>query len=131
MMELELREADILWPEGNDVRGVDKDDDKHPKNGGRRAHRKLSRPISIPSKATTSFYDDKYSDDDDDDEEEEEEEDDGSTVKEVVPPHIIVGRRMADKMAFSVCVGNGRTLKGRDLKRVRNSVLKMTGFLER
>ncbi|EYU28150.1 hypothetical protein ABFS82_13G090300 [Erythranthe guttata] len=50
---------------------------------------------------------------------------------EMVPPHIIVGRRVAGKMmAFSVCTGNGRTLKGRDLSRVRNSVLRMTGFLE-
>ncbi|KAL2244722.1 UNVERIFIED_CONTAM: hypothetical protein Sindi_2740400 [Sesamum indicum] len=50
---------------------------------------------------------------------------------EMVPPHVIVGRRVAGKMmAFSVCTGNGRTLKGRDLSEVRNSVLRMTGFLE-
>ncbi|KAL4289774.1 hypothetical protein GQ457_14G008880 [Hibiscus cannabinus] len=49
---------------------------------------------------------------------------------EVVPPHVILGRRIAGKMAFSVCTGNGRTLKGRDLSQVRNSILRMTGFLE-
>ncbi|TXG47755.1 hypothetical protein EZV62_027049 [Acer yangbiense] len=50
---------------------------------------------------------------------------------EITPPHVIVGRRLfAEKMAFSVCSGNGRTLKGRDLSRVRNSILRMTGFLE-
>ncbi|KAL8460779.1 hypothetical protein ACS0TY_031540 [Phlomoides rotata] len=50
---------------------------------------------------------------------------------EMVPPHVIVGRRVAGKMtAFSVCTGNGRTLKGRDLSEVRNSILRMTGFLE-
>ncbi|KAL1560393.1 hypothetical protein AAHA92_10605 [Salvia divinorum] len=50
---------------------------------------------------------------------------------EIVPPHIIVGRRVAGKMmAFSVCTGNGRTLKGRDLSQVRNSILRLTGFLE-
>ncbi|KAK9267804.1 hypothetical protein L1049_010240 [Liquidambar formosana] len=49
---------------------------------------------------------------------------------EMVPPHVIVGRRIAGKMAFSVCTGNGRTLKGRDLSEVRNSILRMTGFLE-
>ncbi|XP_019162008.1 PREDICTED: uncharacterized protein LOC109158576 [Ipomoea nil] len=50
---------------------------------------------------------------------------------EMVPPHVITGRRIAGKMmAFSVCTGNGRTLKGRDLSQVRNSVLRMTGFLE-
>ncbi|KZV51066.1 hypothetical protein F511_01858 [Dorcoceras hygrometricum] len=51
---------------------------------------------------------------------------------EIVPPHIIIGRRVAGKMmAFSVCTGNGRTLKGRDLSEVRNSILRKTGFLER
>ncbi|XVF40240.1 hypothetical protein PTKIN_Ptkin01aG0096200 [Pterospermum kingtungense] len=49
---------------------------------------------------------------------------------EMEPPHVILGRRIAGKMAFSVCTGNGRTLKGRDLSQVRNSILRMTGFLE-
>ncbi|KAG6526625.1 uncharacterized protein LOC122049664 [Zingiber officinale] len=57
--------------------------------------------------------------------------DDDDGGSRVIPPHVIVARRaVGDKMAFSVCVGNGRTLKGRDLSRVRNSILKMTGFLE-
>ncbi|KAK8493068.1 hypothetical protein V6N13_078142 [Hibiscus sabdariffa] len=55
-----------------------------------------------------------------------EEYDDG----EMEPPHVVLARRIAGKMAFSVCTGNGRTLKGRDLSQVRNSVLRMTGFLE-
>ncbi|KAE8728732.1 Pentatricopeptide repeat superfamily protein [Hibiscus syriacus] len=55
-----------------------------------------------------------------------EEYDDG----EMEPPHAVIARRIARKMAFSVCTGNGRTLKGRDLSKVRNSVLRMTGFLE-
>ncbi|KAK7303043.1 hypothetical protein RJT34_13942 [Clitoria ternatea] len=50
--------------------------------------------------------------------------------EEMVPPHEIVGRRVTGKMAFSVCTGNGRTLKGRDLSQVRNSILRLTGFLE-
>ncbi|OAY29074.1 uncharacterized protein LOC110601313 [Manihot esculenta] len=49
---------------------------------------------------------------------------------ELIPPHVIVGRRIEGKMAFSVCTGNGRTLKGRDLSHVRNSILRLTGFLE-
>ncbi|KAE8689864.1 Pentatricopeptide repeat superfamily protein [Hibiscus syriacus] len=57
----------------------------------------------------------------------DEDRDDG---REIVPPHVISGRRIAAKMAFSVCIGNGRTLKGRDLSEVRNSILKLTGFLE-
>ncbi|KAK7412526.1 hypothetical protein VNO78_03990 [Psophocarpus tetragonolobus] len=51
--------------------------------------------------------------------------------KEITPPHEIVRRRrVTEKMAFSVCTGNGRTLKGRDLSQVRNSILRLTGFLE-
>ncbi|TKY71915.1 Senescence regulator S40 [Spatholobus suberectus] len=50
--------------------------------------------------------------------------------EEMTPPHEIVRRRVAGKMAFSVCTGNGRTLKGRDLSQVRNSILRLTGFLE-
>ena len=48
----------------------------------------------------------------------------------IEPPHVILGRQIAGKMASSVCTGNGRTLKGRDLGEVRNSILRMTGFLE-
>lgn len=51
-----------------------------------------------------------------------------------VPPHELVAARARrcseERAAFSVCVGNGRTLKGRDLRDVRTAVLRMTGFLE-
>ena len=61
----------------------------------------------------------------------EEWDDDDGNNGELVPPHLIVRRRIAGgKMAYSVCTGNGRTLKGRDLSQVRNSILRMTGFLE-
>lgn len=56
--------------------------------------------------------------------------DDDYNDGEMVPPHVIVGRRIAGKMAYSVCTGIGRTLKGRDLSEVRNSILRLTGFLE-
>ncbi|XP_051136110.1 uncharacterized protein LOC127254843 [Andrographis paniculata] len=56
---------------------------------------------------------------------------DGDDHGEMVPPHIIVGRRVAGKMmAFSICSGKGRSLKGRDFCEVRNLILRMTGFLE-
>jgi hypothetical protein len=56
-----------------------------------------------------------------------EEEEDGERGGEVEPPHVLMARRRA---AFSVCSGQGRTLKGRDLTRTRDSVLRMTGFIE-
>ncbi|KAK9153189.1 hypothetical protein Sjap_000669 [Stephania japonica] len=49
--------------------------------------------------------------------------------KEMVPPHVMVERRVR-KMGLLVCTGNGMALKGRQLSQVRNSVLRMTGFLE-
>lgn len=61
-----------------------------------------------------------YEDDDDDDE-------DGSCA-EMLPPHEIVAR--SHLTTFSVFEGVGRTLKGRDLRRVRNAVMQKTGFLD-
>jgi hypothetical protein len=56
--------------------------------------------------------------------EESEEEDED----EMVPPHVVTARRHA--RSSSVLEGAGRTLKGRDLRRVRNAVLRQTGFLD-
>ncbi|KAJ3682147.1 hypothetical protein LUZ60_014720 [Juncus effusus] len=47
----------------------------------------------------------------------------------MVPPHVMVARSRAAN-AFSVLEGAGRTLKGRDLRRVRNAVWQKTGFLD-
>ncbi|XP_075492430.1 protein S40-2-like [Primulina tabacum] len=52
----------------------------------------------------------------------EEEED-----EKMVPPHVIVAR---SHVTFSVFEGVGRTLKGRDLRRVRNAVFRKTGFID-
>ncbi|KAK2982519.1 hypothetical protein RJ640_012764 [Escallonia rubra] len=82
--------------------------------------KKSSVPVNIPENGSESSWF-QYGDHSDffDDEEDER-----------VPPHVILGRRISGKMAFSVCTGNGRTLKGRDLSEVRNCILRMTGFLE-
>lgn len=51
---------------------------------------------------------------------------------EMLPPHEIVARGSAQSpmLAFSVLEGAGRTLKGRDLRQVRNAVFRRTGFLD-
>ncbi|KAG6516208.1 uncharacterized protein LOC121972925 [Zingiber officinale] len=49
---------------------------------------------------------------------------------EMLPPHEIVARASGNRspmFTFSVLEGAGRTLKGRDLRRVRNAVLEKTG----
>ncbi|CAN1327913.1 hypothetical protein LINPERPRIM_LOCUS34278 [Linum perenne] len=74
-----------------------------------------SPPVNIPKSNVFQFEEFEYEDDD---------------SEELDPPHVFLGRRLAGKMAFSVCTGIGRTLIGRDLSQVRNFVLRMTGFLE-
>ncbi|GAY35187.1 hypothetical protein CUMW_014850, partial [Citrus unshiu] len=63
-----------------------------------------------------------YYDDDDD-------EDDGENR---VPPHEWLAKKLARNQisSSSVCEGVGRTLKGRDLSKVRNAILTKTGFLD-
>ncbi|KAI6697760.1 hypothetical protein NL676_017879 [Syzygium grande] len=56
-------------------------------------------------------------------------EDDHRPEKKMVPPHEMVALSRAT-MAYSVFEGAGRTLKGRDLRRVRNAVFRKTGFLD-
>ncbi|KAF8026235.1 hypothetical protein BT93_F2898 [Corymbia citriodora subsp. variegata] len=61
------------------------------------------------------------------DADEDEDEDDHK-----MPPHEFIASRLARShiSSFSVFEGVGRTLKGRDLSKVRNAVLTRTGFLE-
>ncbi|GLJ53040.1 hypothetical protein SUGI_1129630 [Cryptomeria japonica] len=56
--------------------------------------------------------------------------DDDGDYEEKIPPHEIVAKQLARSQitSFSVHEGAGRTLKGRDLSRVRNAVWTRTGF---
>ncbi|CAN8269320.1 unnamed protein product [Cochlearia groenlandica] len=65
----------------------------------------------------------------DDEELEDEEEGEGGGM---VPPHEIVARSLAKSsyLSCSVLEGAGRTLKGRDLRQVRNAVFRKTGFID-
>ncbi|PON65428.1 Senescence regulator [Parasponia andersonii] len=58
--------------------------------------------------------------------------DNGDGDAEMLPPHEIVARSSAQSpmLAYSVLEGVGRTLKGRDLRQVRNAVWRQTGFLD-
>ncbi|KAL6341628.1 hypothetical protein AAG906_032749 [Vitis piasezkii] len=88
-----------------------------------------SLPVNIPdwSKILREDYRDnrrREADDDDDDED-----DDGDSSSRV-PPHEFLARQFARTRiaSFSVYEGIGRTLKGRDLSRVRNAIWEKTGF---
>ncbi|XP_062226855.1 protein S40-7-like [Phragmites australis] len=53
--------------------------------------------------------------------------------EEMLPPHEMVARaraRESPMTTFSMLEGAGRTLKGRDLRQVRNAVWRQTGFLD-
>lgn len=83
--------------------------------------RPASLPVNIPdwSKILGGEYKDRRRESEE--EEEDEEDEDGR-----VPPHVYLARtRVA---SLSVHEGIGRTLKGRDLSRVRNAIWKQTGF---
>ncbi|XP_030956917.1 myb-like protein A isoform X2 [Quercus lobata] len=77
-----------------------------------------SAPVNVPvmSQATRSPHEfDDVNDDDD------------GVDGEMLPPHEIVARAQSPMLACSVLEGAGRTLKGRDLRRVRNAVWRRTG----
>ncbi|XVF20233.1 hypothetical protein REPUB_Repub11eG0180200 [Reevesia pubescens] len=88
-----------------------------------------SLPVNIPdwSKILREEYRDnrRRSESDDDDEG-----DDWSEGGVRVPPHEFLANQMARTRiaSFSVHEGIGRTLKGRDLRRVRNAIFEKTGF---
>lgn len=79
-------------------------------------------PVSIPGYSNTY----KHAGDGGNEEDEEDEDDNRA------PPHEWLAKKMARSQisSSSVCEGAGRTLKGRDLSKVRNAVLTKTGFLE-
>lgn len=133
MAEEEFQESEVIFQEDMVNSSIEKEDEddvvecrlsrnhENPKRRKKKKKTDNSIPVDIPGNRTWGVQCvelDFFNDDDD--------------GGELVPPHVIVGRRriFAGKMAFSVCSGNGRTLKGRDLSQVRNSILRMTGFLE-
>jgi len=129
----ELCESEVLWPEaahddGGDAppgcssssaalaprsrtpaarRGVP--DPEAPRRAG-------SRPVDIPRPAARPAA--LWSDDDDD----------VGRSGTMVPPHVLVSPRRSDgAAAFALRSGPGRA---RELSHLRNSVLRMTGFIE-
>ncbi|KAG6696087.1 hypothetical protein I3842_09G129900 [Carya illinoinensis] len=124
----ELQESDVIFAEQDHRRRLNKDTRPNNKEMGHQniksKNSKLEKrmgnyslPVNVPDR---DIFRHAVSDDLEED----------GYGEEMVPPHVITGRRAAGKMAYSVCTGNGRTLKGRDLSQVRNSILRMTGFLE-
>ncbi|MCO5560531.1 hypothetical protein L7F22_014146 [Adiantum nelumboides] len=114
-MDVPARDEEFEAPAGTgDRAGGD-----HHARGLRRAMARSLNTIGIRKKLAEGSYGDDDDDDDDDDGEEK--------AAGMTPPHVIASRQRT-AMACSVMEGAGRTLKGRDLRNVRNTVWKHTGF---
>lgn len=125
-MEEELQEGDVLWPDHiNHCTELPVSDDTM-QNAIESRSIRVSAPIAIPNYSREVTHQRDLETDSD-------EHDEGGSsnraCKKIIPPHVIVARRFADRM-FSVCFGNGRTLRGRDLFTFRNNIFRMTGFIE-
>lgn len=126
--EEEFQEAEILWPDSASGRFncMAQQQQLELRRSNRSKKRRKSRPaetMAIKAQPPISYswspglvFEDEV---------------DGDRGWIVMPPHALVDRRDGEKAAFSVCTGSGRTLKGRDQRRVREAVLRMTGFCER
>ncbi|KAI5019884.1 hypothetical protein ZWY2020_044772 [Hordeum vulgare] len=141
----ELDEFEVLWPEYYaGLAHADDDQHKplplassvHAQSAAtpwqRRAAR--SRPVDVPptpSRAAVLLL--RWKDGTDHDDLAEK---DGGGKKIIVPPHLLVsGRRLSDGEAAAACtlLRSGAARHGkraRDLRHLRNSVLRMTGFIE-
>ncbi|KAK1368393.1 putative senescence regulator S40 [Heracleum sosnowskyi] len=62
----------------------------------------------------------------------ETEDDEEGEDEQMIPPHEYIAKKTARTRiaSHSMCEGVGRTLKGRDLCKLRNAILTQTGFLE-
>ncbi|CAM0882504.1 unnamed protein product [Alopecurus aequalis] len=129
MVEEELSEYEVMWPEAR--HGAPASAGLSSSSAAPRASRTnrpcsaSSRPVDIPRAVRLPRGRADWVDDD-----EEAEVDDGCAT--MVPPHLMLSRRRSDgevAVAFSLRSGPGRAAH-RDLSHLRNSVLRMTGFIE-
>ncbi|XP_074310909.1 protein S40-6-like [Silene latifolia] len=96
-----------------------------------------SAPVSIPDwpkiygKSPKRKDDSHHSNHGGDESDDDDEVDDDAVDDPRLPPHEWLAKKYARSKtsSFSVCEGAGRTLKGRDLCKVRDAVLSKTGFL--
>lgn len=128
-MEAELHESDVMWPEapaadgGGEATAASENEEREVTSSQKTEAAEegpclvwiasSSPPVGIPGGGRRI----------------RKEGEDGEAEKEEwEPPHVVASRRWAAAADFS---GEGRRrLKGRDLRHVRDAVLRMTGFFE-
>lgn len=90
--------------------------------------RQYSAPVNVPDWSMVHRRKTKNVDDDDDEKMSLDDDNDDDEDEKVSPEEYFLRRSRSS--SSSVMEGVGRKLKGRDLSKVRNAVLKQTGFLE-
>jgi hypothetical protein len=129
----ELDEVEVLWPEHYACHAHAEDDDHKPlpaivQSSGWQRRSALSTPVDVPRRAVLVI---RWKDGSTEDDLEVDRGGGGSKI--VVPPHMLVAaaRLSGDQetAAYMLRSGQGRK-RARDLRRLRNSVLRMTGFIE-
>lgn len=142
----EFDESDVVWGCSIEPRSTPTDSSRNKSIPSSRSHRKKSTengdrvtaaaslPVNIPD--WSKILKDEYRGGNDNTnsynnnarlfELDEDDDDDDAVAGAVIPPHELLWRNRA--ASFSVHEGIGRTLKGRDLSRVRNAIFQKTGF---
>ncbi|PWA76542.1 hypothetical protein CTI12_AA231620 [Artemisia annua] len=116
-MDEELEESEVIfvevevWSKQDYFYDVEKPQPNKLKRK-RKKNKRSSLPISIPEKKSNLFaYEESAVECD-------------LFEEDIIPPHVILSRRLFENEAYSVCIGRGETLK------IRDFIFKMTGFLE-
>jgi len=94
----------------------------HRANGVHQLSRRQSAPVNVPDWTKIASERSKRSTNVEDA--------DGDDDGESIPPHELLAREYSKAVTKSVYEGVGRTLRGRDLRVVRNAVLEQTGFFD-
>ncbi|KVH97085.1 Senescence regulator [Cynara cardunculus var. scolymus] len=120
-MDEEFDESEVTFAEveahGMQENHTEWKDDKL-KTKSKKKKKEHSVPINIPKKipcvkyVESDLFEDDY----------------GNEI--IVPPHVILGRRVARQVAYSICSGCGKTSKKRELILVRDLFFRFTGFIE-
>jgi Senescence regulator len=121
----EFLESEVLWPESSSDSAFSEEIKSNRTNRRRQGSRHgngstPSSPITIP-----------YSLDLRNSHETRKRRNEEEYPELVVPPHVMMSQKSnGGKTEFSVRSGQGRTLRGRELWHVRNTVWRMTGFVD-
>jgi hypothetical protein len=128
----ELDEVEVLWPEYCSSHTQAEAPNKSlpaaaimPMSRPRQRCAALSRPVDVPSRGAVLVI--RWKDGTEDDLEADH---GGGGSKIIVPPHLLVSGGESATVACASLRSGRQRMRARDLRHLRNSVLRMTGFIE-